>query len=616
MGHCENPFSLNGALGLQGPLRTFAEATLERVSGLKTLNRMYAELPPAADCQEFLRIALDRLGVDYRVRQNELSRIPLKGAAVVVANHPFGGIEGMILAHLFRGMRSDVKIVANAWLKRLPPLTDLFIPVDVFGGKGAVRRNARAMKEAMNWLKQGGLIVVFPAGAVSHFDPFRGGIADPEWQPSIGRLIRHAEADVVPLYIDGHNNALFQAAGLIHPVLRTVMLPRQLLARRSQTVDLRIGATIPFNRIRHLTDHREFIDHLRLRTYMLQDVHRNTAESVSKNGPGHVTQEPVAAAVASGEMQWELSLLPPGRRLAAAGDLEVWYAKREEVPLIVQEIGRLREITFRAVGEGTGNACDLDLYDNYYLHLFVWQRTKQEVVGAYRLGLGDEILQRYDKKGFYTHSLFRYSRRLLQRINPAIELGRSFVRPEYQRSFSPLLLLWCGIGAFVAAHPKYRILFGPVSISNAYDSLSRQLMVSFLRDNNYLPELARMVRPRRPFRGGRRMRPEYAQIRDIESLSELIGQIEGDAKGAPILLKQYLKLGGRLLGFNVDRQFADALDGLIMVDLLETEPKVLERYMGKEQAARFVAYHQGKKSRGLLTTYPEGPGKTTGRGSQ
>jgi len=278
--------------------------------------------------------------------------------------------------------------------------------------------------------------------------------------------------------------------------------------------------------------------------------------------------------------------------LAANGDLEVYCASAEAIPHLLQEIGRLRELTFRDTGEGTGKSSDLDLYDSYYLHLFVWNRARDEVVGAYRLGLADEILRRYDKKGLYTFSLFRYRQRLLHRINPALELGRSFVRPEYQRSFSPLLLLWKGIGTFVARHPRYRILFGPVSISNEYHSLSQQLMVAFLRDNSYQAGLARLVRPRRPFRNGRR-RPEYAHIRDIEALSELIAQIEGDAKGAPILLKQYLKLGGRLLGFNVDRQFSDVVDGLIMVDLLETDPKVLQRYMGREQAEQFLAWHRG-----------------------
>jgi putative hemolysin len=254
----------------------------------------------------------------------------------------------------------------------------------------------------------------------------------------------------------------------------------------------------------------------------------------------------------------------------------------------------LRELTFRAAGEGTGRPSDVDLFDAYYLHLFVWDAQAEAIVGSYRMGLTDEILARYGKRGLYTQSLFRYGPRLLHTINPAIELGRSFVRAEYQRSFSALLLLWRGIGRFLLRSPHYAVLFGPVSISSSYAPLSRQLMVDYLEANNIEAELARHVRPRRPFRGRRPTvwdEVELANLKDIEDLSRAIARIEFDNKGVPILLKQYLKLGGRLLGFNADEQFSDALDGLIMVDLRASEPRVLARYMGEDGATAFLAHH-------------------------
>jgi putative hemolysin len=305
-----------------------------------------------------------------------------------------------------------------------------------------------------------------------------------------------------------------------------------------------------------------------------------------------VDQSPVAAPVAASLLKAEIEALPQEQRLVESGQYLIQYARAPQIPWCLQEIGRLRELTFRAAGEGTGKASDIDLFDAYYLHLFLWDREADAIVGGYRMGLADEILARYGKRGLYTQSLFKYGSRLLQTLNPAIELGRSFVRAEYQKSFSPLLLLWRGIGQFILRSPRYAVLFGPVSISNSYAPISRQLMVEYLRTNNSETELARHVKPRRPFRVERsKVRNEVGDLKDIEHLSRVIAGIEHDNKGIPILLKQYLKLGGRLLGFSADDQFGDALDGLVVVDLRASEPRVLARYMGEEGAAAFFAHH-------------------------
>jgi putative hemolysin len=303
---------------------------------------------------------------------------------------------------------------------------------------------------------------------------------------------------------------------------------------------------------------------------------------------------PIAPAIPRTLLKAEIACLPAEQRLVASGNFAVQYARAAQIPWCLQEIGRLRESTFRAAGEGTGKPSDIDLFDAYYLHLFVWDAQAEMIVGAYRVGLADEILARYGKRGLYTQSLFKYGTRLLQILNPAIELGRSFVRSEYQRSFSPLLLLWRGIGRFILRSPQYAVLFGPVSISNSYAPISRKLMVDYLRTNNSETELARHVKPRHPFSAQRSKvwdEVEFANLKDIEDLSRVVARIEGNHKGIPILLKQYLKLGGRLLGFNADDQFSDALDGLIMIDLRDSEPRVLARYMGEEGAAAFLAHH-------------------------
>ena len=302
----------------------------------------------------------------------------------------------------------------------------------------------------------------------------------------------------------------------------------------------------------------------------------------------------IGPAIPNSLLKAEVEALPADQHLVKSGQFSVHCARAEQFPWCMQEIGRLRELTFRAAGEGTGKASDVDLFDACYLHLFVWDTQAQAIVGAYRMGLADEIVERYGKHGLYTQSLFRYGDRVLQAMNPAIELGRSFVRAEYQRSFAPLMLLWRGIGQFIVQHPQYAMLFGAVSISNDYEPASRRLIVDFLSANNIEENLARHVKPRRPFRSGRAAaydQAEFAALNDIEDVSRMVRQIERDSKGVPILLKQYLKLGGRLLAFSADKQFNDALDGLIMVDLRASDPRVLARYMGEEGARAFLSRH-------------------------
>ena len=349
---------------------------------------------------------------------------------------------------------------------------------------------------------------------------------------------------------------------------------------------MRIGNVISSKKLQAYTDDTSLIHYLRHRTYLLQGRERKSSPVV-----GSVT--PVVAPVSPALLAAEIAALPAEQTLVESGELAVVLARAQEVPHALREIGRLREVTFRAAGEGTGAEIDLDAFDAHYLHLFIWNREKREIVGAYRLGPSDEIVKKHGKNGLYTSRLFAYKRGFLERIQPALEMGRSFVRVEYQRSYAPLLLLWKGIGAFIVKNPKYKVLFGPVSISNDYNPKSRQLIVSFLKAYNQAPELTPLVRARSPFKHKPRKLSgaspwERDAAWDIDDLSAVIADMETDQKGVPILLKQYLKLGGKLVGFNVDAQFANALDGLIVVDLTRTDPRVLERYMGKSGAAEFL----------------------------
>jgi putative hemolysin len=553
---------------------------------------LYRQLPPCHDQQAFLQTVLDLFNIRYRVSQQQPDAIPAEGGAILVANHPFGGLDGVMLAHHLLQQRRDVKFMANYILGRIPELEDLFINVDPFGGDNARAANLRPLREALRWVKSGGVLVVFPAGEVSHLQTSRRQVTDPEWSPSIARLVRAAGAPVVPVCFKGANSLGFQLAGLMHARLRTMLLPRELLNKEQRSFELSIGKPVTARRLASFDVDVEMIRYLRLQTYSL---YAGSADKTAR-APGHPgSLQPVCPPQDPARVAADIESLPPEQVLVNSGGFSVCYARAAQIPHALREIGRLRELTFRATGEGTGNSSDTDVFDDYYLHLVLWDRENRAIAGGYRLGLADEIVRKYGKRGLYTQQLFRYRGRLLQSMGPAIELGRSFICRDYQRSYSPLLLLWKGIGAFVNRHPHYQVLFGPVSISGEYHTSSRQLLVDFLRANLFDVKLAKLVRPKKPFRRLKAMRwtaDDAGSIRDLEQVSELIAQIESDEKGVPVLLRQYLKLGGRLLGFNVDPDFNNALDGLIMVDLRNTDLKTLQKYMGKREATQFLEFHR------------------------
>jgi putative hemolysin len=600
-----NPFRLADLVRTGGPasLDTAVAGLIEQALGLSRLASEYERVAPGAAPVEFAGNVLDYLGIEPQIAGGNLDNIPAEGPCIVVANHPFGGIEGFLAAHLVGRRRADVRIMANGMLKRVPEMADIFIAVNPYGTGEAVKDNLKPMREALRWLQQGGLLVVFPAGDVSQLNLRKLRIADGPWQDLVARLAARTDAAIVPVYFGGRNSWRFHLLGKLHPRLRTVLLPRELLNKRRAALKVWIGESIPFQRLRGLGSNAEITRYLRLRTLMLRDVDANSrllrglptvAEMAAASG------EQVVAPIDPVRLVEEIAALPAERKLATSGELDVYYARSREIPALLQEIGRLRELTFRAVGEGTGRAVDIDLYDNHYLQLFIWDRVARRIAGAYRLGLSDQIMDRYGCRGFYSHSLFKYRSPFIRALGPSIEMGRSFVAADYQKSFAPLMLLWKGIGTFVARHPRYATLFGPVSISADYTSLSQQLLIHFLEANNFDTGLGRQVRARRPWRPSLphaiRLKPvwrktDLAGMQSIQGISELVSLIEGDDKGAPVLIKQYLKMGGRMLGFNVDQAFSDCVDGLMVADLRRTDPKVLKRYMGADGADAFLAFH-------------------------
>jgi putative hemolysin len=553
----------------QSALRRFAPApvagALGKILQLEALDLLYDHLRGQQREDDFAEEVLRALHVRIRIEPEDLRRIPRTGPVVVVANHPYGMIEGAVLVALLRRVRPDFRVMANDLLGLMPELRRHLILVNPFGG--AERGNARGLRAASEWLETGGLLAVFPAGEVSHLDFRRRGILDPAWHDSAVRLARRCSAPLLPVYFEGSNSALFQLAGLVHPRLRTALLPHELLNKRHRELEVRVG---------HPVDCAADTDELRRRTYWLarRGAHRPRMER---------KLVPLCRQIPPELLRHELSTLPPDRKLAVSGDLEIWQARASETPLVLREIGRLREESFRSAGEGTGQTYDLDRFDTWYTHLALWNRKSHEVVGAYRLCGTDR------GRDLYTSTLFQYAPGFFDKLGCALELGRSFIRAEYQRSYQPLLLLWRGIGAYVARNPRYRFLFGPVSISAEYQPDSRALIAGYLRAHCLDTDLAPLAGGRRPFPPA----PHEAlpQPAGVDDLDQLVREIEPDGKGLPVLVRQYLKVGGRLCAFHLDRGFGNCLDGLIVVDLLRTERRQVERYLGAEGARAFLRHH-------------------------
>lgn len=573
---------------------------IEGPLGLRGLERIYrravdlqAAHPQGRDCRTWFESVLTAMDAAGDIEEPADFDFPRSGPLVVVANHPFGILDPVILAHYAARHRPDVKVMTNALLGAFEQLRPHIIPVNPFGGAEAAKENLAGMKEALRHLRAGGTLVIFPAGEVSRYRPGRG-IEDPAWSSHVGSLVRRTQAAVLPVFFPGRNSTLFHAAGLIHPRLRTGLLLREFCNQRGRRTPMRVGAPIPFAKLRKFEDDESLTKFLRIHTFVLAGRRAGGEEEAAAPLEAHADS---GIHTGCSRIQAEVAALRErGARLVHQGGFGVYAAHSHEIPATLQEIGRLREQTFRAVGEGTGQDIDLDRFDRYYEHLFLWDEAEGRIAGAYRLGRADLILREYGAAGLYTSTLFKFEKPFLASLGNAVEMGRSFIIKDYQRNLSSLPLLWRGIAQWMVRNDGYTKLFGPVSISKDYDSLSRKMMVEFLQENCLHEDLASYVKPRNPFRylRGRRLMREFisANLRDVDDCSALISSVETDGKGIPILLKHYLRLNGTLLSFNVDKDFSSVIDGLILVDLTETEPRLLGKYMGEEACRAWLARHR------------------------
>ena len=568
--------------------QSLIERVCEDILGLSDMSRIYSEaLSQTIPGKSFYDSVLNVMNCHVQISGTE--HIPKEGPVIIVANHPFGGIEGVIMGSILANTRPDFKILANSLLGRIPQFHDTMIFVNPFGGEDAITDNRKGLKEAIHWLKDDGILGVFPAGEVSHFQPNIGMITDSQWNPNIVRMARLSNATIIPMFIHGRNSLLFQVMGMIHPRLRTAILPREYLKQRNGHINITIGKPIQKQLLNAFLNEHDCMRYIRQRTYVLQ-IDRDTQ---TKNNQAY--HEEIASASLNA-IEEELSRYTHDDILAESGDYAVYIAKADSQPAIIREIGRLRECAFREVGEGTGKALDLDVYDSEYDHLIL-HKSGHGIIGGYRIGRTDHVRKVFGKNGLYTQTLFHYSQRFHEQMPKGLELGRAFICKEFQKSFLPLQLLWKGIGTYILKHSDYRYLFGSVSISNEYHPLSKELIISYLKEYCFDQEFATSIRAKYPFVQGKNKQAFQALMEgerihsDIDIINSMIMEIEPDGKGIPILIRQYMKLGGKFCGFGVDHGFNDAIDCLVIIDLLKAEETMLERYIGEDGLKQFRNAH-------------------------
>lgn len=540
--------------------------------GLNKINKLYSGIANLSGV-DFIDSLIKQLKISFEVSEEEINRIPKTGAFVTVSNHPYGGIDGLLLIKLLEMTRPDYKVLANFLLQRLEPVKDYILPVNPFDDRKDAKSSLSGIKYALQHMRDGYPLGIFPAGEVSSYNLDNIGISDREWQIPVLKMIKKAGVPIVPIYFQGTNSRLFHLLGLIHPTLRTARLPSELFNKRKKTIRIRIGNPISVKEQNEFSDIARYGRYLRTKTYAL-----GSALEVQKFFKPRlfsaVKTEEIIPSVNPEKIECEITQLREKNLLFTSGEFEVFCAPSHFLPSIMNEIGRLRESTFRLVGEGTNKSIDIDEFDLYYHQLFVWDKLEQKIVGAYRVGKGKDIMMQYGIKGFYIQTLFKINPDFYPVLEQSLELGRSFIVADYQKKPMPLFLLWKGILYFLLKNPEYRYLIGPVSISNRFSEFSKGMIIKYIIQNHYNHVFAKHIRPRKKF-SIRTAHQDVDTAIIIESASDLnkfdkfIKDVEISNYNMPVLLKKYLKQNGKIIGFNIDPLFNNALDGLLILDLFD-----------------------------------------------
>lgn len=579
-----------------GALGTLSGWVLMKMLKLDKLNAIYNR-NKQLEGVDFLNALLDEFEIKFEIPEEDFKNIPKEGAFITISNHPLGGIDGILLLKLLAEKRPDFKIIANFLLQRIKPLSPYVLPVNPFEDRKDVKNSVMGFKQAIMHLREGKPLGIFPAGEVSVIKN-KDIVVDKPWEEAAMKLAQKAKVPIIPIYFHAKNSKLFYFLANLSGTLRTAKLPSELLTQKQRTINVRIGKPITVAMQEEYPQLDTFTDFLRKKTYILanafqQDKKLLPLPKVLKVNKSAATPKQIEAPIAPTLIEQEIVYITKkDYRLLKNNNYEVFLAPYAEIPNIIKEIGRLREITFREVGEGTNASSDLDKFDTYYHHLFLWDNDAKRLVGAYRMGLGAEIFPKYGIEGFYTHDLFRFEPELYDMMSKTIEMGRAFIVSEYQQKPMPLFLLWKGIAHTTLRYPEHLFLLGSVSISNQFSNFSKSLMIEFMKSNFYDPYIAQYVRPKKAFKV--KLKDEDKDFifdetkADLNKFDKIIDELEPGSLRLPVLIKKYIKQNAKVIAFNVDPMFNNSVDGLMYIrisDLPESTMKpVIEEFQAELEA--------------------------------
>ena len=528
--------------------------------------------------KDFFDNFLQELNLQYIVFEEDLAKIPKTGPFIVVSNHPLGALDGVLMTKIFTEIRPDFKVMGNFLLAKIKPMEPFVIAVNPFETRKELHSSANGMRETLKHLENGGCIGIFPAGEVSNRNNEYREILDRTWEKTAIKLIKKAKVPVIPMYFHAKNSSLFYRISKIHASLQTLLLPSEMMKEREEPIRVRIGKSIPIKVIDEQETIEELGEFLKRKVYMMKSYYekRKSLQDLLKipdlgiNLPlqkgEHVAQNIIEETPKEDLIAEVNKLRNTEKQLLTNGNYEVYFADYAEIPSVMREIGRQREIAFRAIGEGSNLPFDLDEYDQYYRHLFLWDNGAEKLAGAYRMALGKEVMRKYGIKGFYTSSLFEFDQELQPFFRKVIEMGRAYISMEYQQKPLPLFLLWRGIVHVCLRNPDHKFLMGGVSISDKFSEFSKSLMIEFMRSNYFDGAVAQFVHPKNEFKVKLKERDKGIFLDEVESdvnkLDKIIDDLEPHLR-LPVLIKKYIKQNAKMIAFNVDRNFNDAIDGLM-----------------------------------------------------
>lgn len=571
-----------------GVLGTFAGWLLMKVLKISTLNKIYDRNKHLSEL-DFLNAILDEFEIKFEIPEEDLKRLPKEGAYITISNHPLGGIDGILLLKLMLEREPNFKIIANFLLHRIEPMKPYIMPVNPFENHKDAKSSVVGIKETLRHLSDGKPLGMFPAGEVSTYKDGKL-VVDKEWEEGAIKVIRKAQVPVVPIYFHAQNSKLFYLLSKISDTLRTAKLPSELLTQKGRVIKVRIGKPIPVAEQNEHGSLEEYSEFLRRKTYMLA----NSFDDESKFQSLHALKpaknvKQIAHPANHDKILAEIAEVRKGDyRLLQSKNYEVFLVSADKIPNILHEIGRLREITFREVGEGTNESLDLDKFDKYYQHMFLWDEETQRIAGAYRMGLGSEIFPQYGIDGFYLNDLFRFEHELYPMMAQSIEMGRAFIIKEYQQKPMPLFLLWKGIVHTTLRHPDHKYLIGGVSISNQFTEFSKSLMIEFMKSHYYDPYVAQYIHPKMEYKVKLKDADKDFVFNeaeaDLNKFDKIIDEIEPGNLRLPVLIKKYIKQNARVIAFNVDPLFNNAVDGLMYIRIADLPESTVKPVMEEFQA--------------------------------